>query len=62
MFATIKTKVFFALIFIIISRWYAKKVDHTTPLFNDTVQYRAEHAYFSNISNPFRTSLYDTKV
>ena len=44
------------------SRWYAKKVDYTTPLFNDTVQYRAEHAYFSNISNPFRTNLYDTKV
>ena len=45
-----------------VSRWYAKKVDYTTPLYNDTVQYRAEHAYFSNISNPFRTSLYDTKV
>ena len=42
-------------------RWYAKKIDYTTPLFNDTVQYRKEFSYFQNITNTYSSSLYDTK-
>ena len=44
-----------------LSRWYAKQIDYTTPLFNDTVQYRKEFSYFQNITNTYSSSLYDTK-
>ena len=42
-------------------RWFAKKIDYSTPLFNDTYFYREEYAYFRNLSNTYRSSLYDTK-
>ena len=42
-------------------RWYAKDIDHSTPLFNDTSHYRQEYAYYQNITNTYRSSLYDTK-
>lgn len=42
-------------------RWYAKEIDHSTPLFNDTVHYRREYAYYQNITNTYRSSLYDTR-
>ena len=42
-------------------RWYAKEIDHSTPLFNDTVHYRQEYAYYQNLTNTYRSSLYDTK-
>ena len=42
-------------------RWYAKKIDHSTPLYNDTMEYRREFAYFQNLSNTRRAALYDTK-
>ena len=42
-------------------RWYAKKIDHSTPLFNDTVNYRDQYAYYQNLSNTYRSALYDTK-
>ena len=44
-----------------LARWYAKQIDYTTPLFNDTVQYRKEFSYFQNITNTYSSSLYDTK-
>ena len=42
-------------------RWFAKKIDYSTPLFNDTYFYREEYAYFRNLTNTYRSSLYDTK-
>lgn len=42
-------------------RWFAKKIDYSTPLFNDTSHYREEFAYFRNLSNTYRSALYDTK-
>ena len=42
-------------------RWFAKKVDGTTPLYNDTVLYRNEYSYYQNISNTFRSRLYDNR-
>jgi len=45
----------------ILLRWYAKKVDGTTPLYNDTVLYRKEYSYYHNISNTYRSQLYDNK-
>ena len=42
-------------------RWYAKNIDYSTPLFNDTVHYRSEYAFYRNISNTYRSNLYDTK-
>lgn len=35
-------------------RWFAKKVDYTTPMYNDSVLYRQEYSYFHNISNTYR--------
>ena len=35
----------------VIVRWYAKKIDGTTPLYNDTSLYRQEFSYYHNISN-----------
>ena len=35
----------------IILRWYAKIVDDTTPLYNDTTLYREEYAFYHNISS-----------
>ncbi len=32
-------------------RWFAKKIDGTTPLYNDTSLYRHEYSYYHNISN-----------
>jgi uncharacterized protein YfaS (alpha-2-macroglobulin family) len=32
-------------------RWYAKKIDGTTPLYNDTSLYRRDYSYYYNISN-----------
>ena len=42
-------------------RWYAKKVDGSTPLFNDTVLYRQEYTYYNIISNTYRSQLYNNK-
>ena len=35
----------------IILRWFAKKVDYSTPMYNDSVLYRQEYSYQMNISN-----------
>ena len=42
-------------------RWFAKKVDYTTPMYNDTTLYREEYSYFHNISNTYRSNLYNTR-
>ena len=42
-------------------RWFAKKVDYTTPLYNDSVLYRQEYSYYNNISNTYRSNLYDNR-
>ena len=42
-------------------RWFAKKVDYTTPLYNDSVLYREEHSYYYNISNTYRSNLYNSR-
>lgn len=42
-------------------RWFAKKVDYTTPLYNDSVLYREEYSYYHNISNTYRSNLYNTR-
>lgn len=42
-------------------RWFAKKVDYTTPLYNDSVLYRDEYSYYHNISNTYRSNLYNTR-
>lgn len=42
-------------------RWYAKKVDGTTPLYNDTSLYRREYTYYHNISNTYRSQLYNNR-
>ena len=42
-------------------RWFAKKIDYSTPLFNDTYFYREEFAYYRNLTNTYRSALYDTK-
>ena len=42
-------------------RWYVKKVDDTTPLYNDTSRYREEYAFYNNISNIQRSRLYDNE-
>ena len=33
--------------------WYAKKIDHYTPMFNDTVLYRHQHAYHKKMANVY---------
>ena len=40
---------------------YAKKVDGSTPLYNDTVLYRNEYSYYHNISNTYRSQLYENR-
>ena len=45
----------------IILRWYAKKVDGSTPLYNDTVLYRNEYSYYHNISNVRTSQLYENR-
>ena len=42
-------------------RWYAKRVDGTTPLYNDTSLYRREYTYYHNISNTYRSQLYNNR-
>ena len=42
-------------------RWFAKKLDYTTPMYNDTTLYREEYSYFHNISNTYRSNLYNTR-
>ena len=42
-------------------RWYAKKVDGSTPLYNDTVLYRNEYAFYHNRSNLYTSNLYDNR-
>ena len=42
-------------------RWFAKKVDYTTPMYNDSTLYREEYSYFHNISNTYRSNLYNTR-
>ena len=42
-------------------RWYAKKIDGTTPLYNDTVLYRKEYTYYHNISNSYRAQLFNNE-
>ena len=42
-------------------RWYAKKIDGTTPLYNDTVLYRKEYTYYHNISNTYRNQLFNNQ-
>ncbi|TRY74425.1 hypothetical protein TCAL_00656 [Tigriopus californicus] len=42
-------------------RWFAKKVDYTTPMYNDSVLYRNEYSYYHNISNTYRSNLYNTR-
>lgn len=42
-------------------RWFVKKVDYTTPLYNDSVLYREEYGYYHNISNTYRSNLYNTR-
>jgi len=42
-------------------RWFAKKVDYSTPMYNDSVLYRQEYAYYHNISNTYRSNLYNTR-
>ena len=43
------------------ARWYAKRIDHSTPLFNDSIQYRREYEYYYNISNIYRANLYNNR-
>ena len=42
-------------------RWFAKKVDYTTPMYNDSVLYKQEYGYYHNISNTYRSNLYNTR-
>ena len=42
-------------------RWFAKKVDYTTPLYNDSILYRQEYSYYHNISNTYRSNLYNAR-
>ncbi len=42
-------------------RWFAKKVDYSTPMYNDSVLYREEYSYYHNISNTYRSNLYNTR-
>lgn len=42
-------------------RWFAKKVDYSTPLYNDSVLFRQEYSYYNNISNTYRSNLYNTR-
>ena len=42
-------------------RWFAKKVDYTTPMYNDSVLYRQEYSYYHNISNTYRSNLYENR-
>ena len=45
----------------VILRWYVKKVDYYTPMYNDTVLYRQSYSYQHNISNTYRSNLYNTR-
>ena len=42
-------------------RWYAKKIDGTTPLYNDTAMYRTEYSYYHNITNIRSSELYNNQ-
>ena len=42
-------------------RWFAKKVDYSTPMYNDSVLYRQEYSYYHNVSNTYRSNLYNTQ-
>ena len=42
-------------------RWFAKKVDYSTPMYNDSVLYKQEYGYYHNISNTYRSNLYSTR-
>ena len=44
----------------VVLRWFAKKVDYTTPLYNDSVLYRQEVEFDQQTANTYRTRLYDT--
>ena len=37
--------------------WYAKKIDHYTPMFNDTVLYRQQHVHYTKMANVYFTQL-----
>ena len=45
----------------ILLRWYAKRVDGLTPLYNDTAMYRNEYSFYLNNTNTFRSQLYDSR-
>ena len=45
----------------ILLRWYAKRVDGLTPLYNDTTLYRNEFSFFQNRTNTLRSQLYSNK-
>ena len=39
-------------------RWYAKKVDYYTPLYNDSALYREEYSHFSKMANIYFNNLF----